>query len=132
MCWPAVDGGGCFDADILAAFEAAISDGVDVLSVSLGGEATEFFGDSISIGSFHAAANGIVVVSSAGNSGPSPSTVSNVSPWMLTVAASTIDREFSSYITLGDKKILVVLCLSHLLFLVIYKPMSFFCFRCPY
>ncbi|KAJ7947949.1 Subtilisin-like protease [Quillaja saponaria] len=103
VCWKGR--GGCFDSDIMAAFEAAISDGVDVLSVSLGGgEASEFFEDGISIGAFHAIMNGISVVTSAGNTGPSPGTVSNVAPWMFTVGASTTDREFASYVVLGDKK----------------------------
>lgn len=108
VCWPPVNGNECFDADIIAAFETAITDGIDVLSVSLGGEPSEFFEDGISIGAFHAVKNGIVVVSSAGNSGPTPGTVSNVSPWMVTVGASTIDREFSSYVALGSKKHLKV------------------------
>ncbi|KOM32690.1 hypothetical protein LR48_Vigan01g224600, partial [Vigna angularis] len=100
--------GGSFvpGANVMAAFEAAISDGVDVLSMSLGSEAHDYFEDGIAIGSFHAVANGIVVVASAGNSGPFPESVSNVGPWMLTVAASTIDRDFASYVTLGDKKII--------------------------
>ncbi|RZC11003.1 Subtilisin-like protease SBT5.4, partial [Glycine soja] len=58
------------------------------------------------LGSFHAVANDITVVASGGNSGPSPGTVSNNEPWMLTVAASTIDRDFAGYVTLGDKKII--------------------------
>ena len=78
-------------ADILAAFEAAISDGVDVLSVSLGGGAEEFYDDPIAIGSFHAMKNGITVVCSTGNSGPFKGTVETVAPWMITVGASTID-----------------------------------------
>ncbi|KAG4933066.1 hypothetical protein JHK87_047068 [Glycine soja] len=106
-CWPDTFFGGCFDADILAAFEAAISDGVDVISMSLGSEdPPEYFQSSISIASFHAVANGITVVGSGGNSGPSPGTVSNNEPWMLTVAASTTNRDFASHVTLGDKKIL--------------------------
>ncbi|KAL3736557.1 hypothetical protein ACJRO7_025492 [Eucalyptus globulus] len=104
VCWPPLENVGCFDADVLAGFDAAISDGVDVLSVSLGDEPAEFFMDGIVIGSFHAARNGIVVVSSAGNSGPQPGTVLNVAPWMITVAASTIDREFTTYIALGNKQ----------------------------
>ncbi|KAF7816022.1 subtilisin-like protease SBT5.4 [Senna tora] len=107
VCWPPINstaGGGCFDADILAGFEAAISDGVDVISASIGGTPTDLFSDAIAIGSFHATSKGILVVSSAGNSGPASGSVSNVSPWMLTVAASTLDREFTSYVALGDRK----------------------------
>ncbi|KAJ6880611.1 subtilisin-like protease SBT5.3 [Populus alba x Populus x berolinensis] len=103
VCYPPVDGEECFDADILAAFDAAISDGVDVLSVSLGGNPTAFFNDSVAIGSFHAVKHGIVVICSAGNSGPVDGTVSNVAPWEITVGASTMDREFPSYVVLGNK-----------------------------
>lgn len=109
VCWPPIDKNECFDADIMAAFDAAISDGVDVLSVSLGGGPSDYFQDGISIGAFHAVKNGIVVVCSAGNSGPDAGTVSNVSPWILTVGASTIDREFANYVALGNKKHLKVL-----------------------
>ncbi|XP_050133696.1 subtilisin-like protease SBT5.3 [Malus sylvestris] len=104
VCWPPMEGGECFDADILAAFDVAIDDGVDVLSISLGGDPTTFFNDSVSIGAFHAVKRGIVVVCSAGNSGPAEGTVSNISPWQITVGASTMDREFPSYVTLGNWK----------------------------
>ena len=99
---------GCFGTDILAGFEAAISDGVDVVSVSLGGGPENFHKDVVAIGSFHAVSNGLVVVASAGNSGPKLETVTNVSPWLLTVAASTVDREFNSYVVLGDGKVIKV------------------------
>ncbi|KAH0899283.1 hypothetical protein HID58_048851 [Brassica napus] len=101
-CWPPVNGSECFDADILAAFDMAIHDGVDVLSVSLGGDPADYFADGIAIGSFHAVKHGITVVCSAGNSGPAPATVSNVAPWILTVAASTLDREFQSFVQLAS------------------------------
>ncbi|GFQ05873.1 subtilisin-like protease sbt5.3 [Phtheirospermum japonicum] len=103
VCWPPVGGNECFDADILAAFDMAIHDGVDVLSVSLGGDPVPFHNDSVAIGSFHAVRNGIVVVCSAGNSGPGPGTVSNLAPWQITVGASTMDRQFPSYVILGNK-----------------------------
>lgn len=102
VCFPPIDGDECFDADILAGFDMAIHDGVDVLSVSLGGSASTFFNDSVAIGSFHAAKRGIVVVCSAGNSGPAEATVENVAPWYITVGASTMDREFPSYVVLGN------------------------------
>lgn len=102
VCWPPVNGSECFDADILKAFDMAIHDGVDVLSVSLGGDPIDYFEDGLSIGAFHAVKNGVVVVCSAGNSGPTPGTVSNVSPWMITVGASTLDREFEAFVQLGN------------------------------
>jgi len=107
-CWDQ----GCFDADIFAAFEAAINDGVDVISMSLGSDSPpDFFESSISIGSFHAVAHGIPLVASAGNSGPIAGSVSNTEPWTLTVGASTIDRDFSSHVILGNNKIFKVYCL---------------------
>ncbi|KAJ4799204.1 Subtilisin-like protease family protein [Rhynchospora pubera] len=54
VCWPPLNGGECFDSDILAAFDAAISDGVDVVSMSVGGDPVDYFNDGIAIGSFHA------------------------------------------------------------------------------
>ncbi|XP_059443610.1 subtilisin-like protease SBT5.4 [Corylus avellana] len=103
VCWTAENISSCYDADLLAAFEAAITDGVDVLSVSIGGGPSEFANEAISIGSFHAVKKGIVVVCSGGNSGPSPGTITNVAPWIFTVAASTLDREFANTVALGNK-----------------------------
>ncbi|KAH6754802.1 hypothetical protein C2S53_020167 [Perilla frutescens var. hirtella] len=98
-CWSS----GCDDADILKAFDDAIADGVDVLSVSLGSDwPADFFEDSIAIGSFHAMKNGILTSNSAGNGGPNPVSVSNFAPWTLSVAASTIDRKFVANLVLGD------------------------------
>ncbi|KAG1363283.1 putative Subtilisin-like protease SBT3.6 [Cocos nucifera] len=100
-CWDA----GCYDADLLAAFDGAIKDGVDMISVSLGPNSPQgdYFSDAISVGSFHAASHDILVVSSAGNAGTRGS-ATNLAPWMLTVAASSTDREFASRIILGGKK----------------------------
>ncbi|KAK6123903.1 hypothetical protein DH2020_042346 [Rehmannia glutinosa] len=106
VCWPPIDDNECFDADIMKAFDVAIDDGVDVLSVSLGGAPSDYFDDGIAIASFHAVKKGIVVVASAGNSGPFPATVSNVAPWMITVAASTIDRKFEANVELQNGRVL--------------------------
>ncbi|KAK2973549.1 hypothetical protein RJ640_010604 [Escallonia rubra] len=99
---------GCASADILKAFDDAIHDGVDVLSVSL---ASPFplvpevdAHNPIAIGSFHAVARGITVVCGAGNDGPFAQRVMNTAPWIIAVAASTIDRGFPTSITLGNKK----------------------------
>ncbi|XP_075665840.1 subtilisin-like protease SBT5.4 [Castanea sativa] len=104
VCWKPINGSECFDNDIMAAFDMAIHDGVDVLSMSLGGNPTDYFNDGMSIGAFHAVKNGIVVISSAGNSGPKSGTVTNVAPWMITVGASTLDREFESFVELRNGK----------------------------
>ncbi|XP_051194322.1 subtilisin-like protease SBT5.3 [Lolium perenne] len=107
VCYKPVNGSSCYDADILAAFDAAIHDGVHILSVSLGGDggAYDYFEDGIAIGSFHAVRRNISVVLSAGNSGPKPGSISNVAPWMFTVGASTMDREFPSYVVFNGKRI---------------------------
>ncbi|KAL2483822.1 Subtilisin-like protease SBT5.4 [Forsythia ovata] len=102
VCWPPINGSECFDSDIMKGFDMAMHDGVNVLSVSLGGDAVDYFEDGIAIASFHAVKNGIVVVASAGNSGPTPGSVSNVAPWILTVGASTIDREFQANVKLRN------------------------------
>ncbi|MED6131202.1 hypothetical protein PIB30_007492 [Stylosanthes scabra] len=113
VCWPPIDSNECFDADIMAAFDMAIHDGVDILSLSLGGNAGDYFEDGLSIGAFHAVRKGITVVCSAGNSGPSPGTVSNIAPWILTVGASTLDREFNSFVELKNGKRFKGASLSH-------------------
>ncbi|KAK6237187.1 hypothetical protein QUC31_002656 [Theobroma cacao] len=98
-CWDS----GCYDVDLLAAFDDAIRDGVHILSLSLGPDAPQgdYFNDAISVGSFHAASHGILVVASVGNEG-SQGSATNVAPWVITVAASSTDREFTSDIVLGD------------------------------
>ncbi|KAJ4719932.1 cucumisin-like [Melia azedarach] len=100
ICWS----DGCYDADILAAFDDAIADGVDIISLSVGADAAEYFNDSIAIGSFHAMRRGILTSTSAGNDGPFPSSISNIAPWFLSVAASTIDRKFSTKVQLGNNQ----------------------------
>ncbi|KAJ7516633.1 hypothetical protein O6H91_22G065600 [Diphasiastrum complanatum] len=92
----------CTDADILAAFDEAVADGVDLISFSIGGSGQDYFSDATAIGAFHAVQNGVFVSSSAGNSGPKLATVTNAAPWLTTVAASSIDRKFTSSILLGN------------------------------
>ncbi|RDY10975.1 hypothetical protein CR513_04422, partial [Mucuna pruriens] len=101
VCWTY----GCNDADILAAFDAAIEDGVDILSISVGPSLVihdEYFRDIIAIGAFHAMANGILTSKSADNLGPDPYSMSNTAPWLLSVAATTIDRKFFTNVQLGN------------------------------
>ncbi|XP_074331271.1 subtilisin-like protease SBT4.14 isoform X2 [Apium graveolens] len=99
VCWQNY---GCSDMDILAAFEAAIHDGVDVVSISIGGFSEDYATNSIAVGSFHAVRKGILTVASAGNNGPSLGSVTNHAPWIFTVAASGISRQFQSKAVLGN------------------------------
>ncbi|XP_009120430.1 subtilisin-like protease SBT4.13 [Brassica rapa] len=99
---------GCSSEALLSAFDDAIADGVDLITISIGGKkASMFENDPIAIGAFHAMAKGILTVTAAGNSGPQDSTTSSVAPWMLTVAASTTDRSFVTKVVLGNNKTLV-------------------------
>nr|XP_024927334.2 cucumisin-like [Ziziphus jujuba var. spinosa] len=97
---------GIDDADILAAFDDAIADGVDIISASIGTEEPQdYFMGGVVIGSFHAMRKGILTSTSAGNDGPSPFTITNFAPWLLSVAATTINREFLTKVWLGNNKI---------------------------
>ncbi|ERN19437.1 subtilisin-like protease SBT1.2 [Amborella trichopoda] len=97
----------CADSDILAALDQAVEDGVDVLSLSLGGPSIPFFEDAIAIGGFTAAQKGIFMSCAAANAGPLHSTLSNEAPWLLTVGASTLDREIRVDVKLGNGSIFV-------------------------
>lgn len=99
VCWA----GGCFNSDLLAAFEQAVVDGVDIISLSIGGGVLPYSLDPIAIGAFGAMEKGILVSCSAGNGGPSTESVTNVAPWLLTVAASTLDRSFPARVVLGNR-----------------------------
>lgn len=104
ICWDTDSGGTCSEADIMAAFDDALRDGVNVISASFGRSPPllPFFASASDIGSFHAMEKGVSVVFSAGNDGPIPSLVSNVSPWSICVAASSIDRTFPTQIVIDS------------------------------
>ena len=99
VCWE----DGCASEDILAAFDDAIADGVDVISASLGSAvALDYPADTLAVGAFHAARRGVVVSTSAGNSGPAMGSVCNVAPWTISVAATSTDRKIISDLVLGN------------------------------
>ncbi|KAK2982019.1 hypothetical protein RJ640_013229 [Escallonia rubra] len=94
----------CTDADVIKAFDDALHDGVHVISASFGSTppTAPFWNYSADIGSFHAMQKGVSVVFSAGNDGPDPSLVTNVAPWSICVAASSLDRAFPAQIILDN------------------------------
>ena len=99
----------CFDSSILAGFDDAIADGVDILSVSIGSlSMANYSSDSIAIGSFQAMLRGTLTSQSVGNSGPDAGTISSVAPWIFSVAASSIDRQIVTDAIVGDKVFWVI------------------------
>ncbi|THU58119.1 hypothetical protein C4D60_Mb03t10820 [Musa balbisiana] len=101
VCWKMTGGGDlCEMADVLKAIDDAVDNGVDILSLSIGGYG--YFPASLG-----AVRKGITVVFSGGNDGPVPQTINNAVPWVITVAASTIDRSFPTDIILGNGRTLV-------------------------
>ncbi len=90
---PDVDEEGCGAADIVKGLEQALTDGVDVVNLSIGGgSANPWSTYATSLLDMRNA--GIFAVTSAGNSGPAPASVTNpaLAPWLLGVAAATHTR----------------------------------------
>ncbi|KAG2554510.1 hypothetical protein PVAP13_9KG603900 [Panicum virgatum] len=92
----------CLGSDMLAGVDAAVGDGCDIISMSIGGLSRPFYRDTMAMGTFGAVEKGVFVAMSAGNSGLNVSSVTNEAPWMLTVAASTMDRSIRSTVRLGN------------------------------
>lgn len=78
------------------------------ISIGMSGTPREFLEDPIAIGAFHAEQKGVMVICSAGSDGPDPYTVLNAAPWLFTVAASSLDRDFRSNVLLGNGRVLKV------------------------
>jgi subtilisin family serine protease len=77
-----------YTSDAIDAIDAAVADGVDVLSYSISG--FDDLLDPVDLAFLSAASAGIFVSVSAGNAGPGASSVNHVTPWLTTVAASTL------------------------------------------
>ena len=103
VCWEDTDPntGGCYSSSSVAAVEQAIEDGVDVLNYSISGSATSVI-DPVSVAFLNASTAGIFVAASAGNSGPTASTVNHGGPWVTTVAASSFSQELQGTVEFAD------------------------------
>jgi Subtilase family/Fibronectin type-III domain/Peptidase inhibitor I9 len=90
-CWTAPPGqdSGCALTDIIAAIDAAVADGVDVLSYSIAGSPATTTYSPIDAAFLGAAEAGIFVSVAAGNAGPYASSLDNAAPWETTVAATS-------------------------------------------
>ncbi|NVJ49751.1 MAG: S8 family serine peptidase [Gammaproteobacteria bacterium] len=76
------------------AIDQAVLDGVDVINYSFGGGTSNPWNDADAMAYLAAREAGIVVMTSAGNSGPSAQTVGSPAdaPWLVSVGATTHDR----------------------------------------
>lgn len=88
-CWGAPDPAddGCASADLVTAIDDATRDGVDVLSLSVGGPAEI---DTVERALLGAAEAGVVVTAAAGNGGED-TLAAHPSPWVTTVGGTTGD-----------------------------------------
>lgn len=85
VCWKS---SGCFDSNFLAAFAAAVNDGVDVISISIGRGneiSSPYYFDPIAIESYGVVSKGVFASSSIRNDGPNTMSVINLAPWITTV-----------------------------------------------
>ncbi len=62
-------------SDLVAAIDAAVADGVDVINYSIGGGASDPWTDTDSLAFLDARDAGVFVATSAGNSGPDAETL---------------------------------------------------------
>ncbi|XP_039137870.1 subtilisin-like protease [Dioscorea cayenensis subsp. rotundata] len=94
----------CNNADIAAAIDEAIKNGVDILNLSLGRlNPSPFYDDDIMIATLSAVRAKIFVCMCAGNTGPFPNSLwNNGVPWILTVGASSHDRRVRATVRLGN------------------------------
>jgi subtilisin family serine protease len=101
VCWEDAGDGGCANSDSVAAIDQAVADGVDVINFSISGTRTNYL-DAVEVAFLFAARAGVFVAASAGNSGPTATTVAHISPWLTSVAAGTHNRSGTATVTLGN------------------------------
>ncbi|OIV92853.1 hypothetical protein TanjilG_00987 [Lupinus angustifolius] len=109
VCW----NGSCDNSDILAAIDKAISDNVNILSLSLGTIPVDYIEDMTAIGCFAAMEKGISVFAAGGNDGPPLSdtplpfvyagNVSNRKDGNLCVPGSLVPEKVKGKVVLCDR-----------------------------
>ncbi len=97
VCFFTPTGGSCPGSALVAAIDQVLIDagnlpnGIAALNYSISGGGDPY-NDTVELGFLAAVAAGVYVSASAGNSGPGPSTVTHLGPWVSTTAASTHNR----------------------------------------
>ncbi|XP_057764971.1 subtilisin-like protease SBT2.4 [Salvia miltiorrhiza] len=93
-------------ADVLAAIDQAVLDGVDILTLSIGPDAPPddrvTFLSAFDIFMLSARKAGVFVAQAVGNQGPAPYSVVSYSPWSFGVAACNTDRSYPGTLILGN------------------------------
>lgn len=100
IAYDVCDDSGCAITASVAAVQQAILDGVDVINYSISGGKIPY-SDPVELAFLDAFDTGIFVAASAGNLRTEPSTdgqVNHVSPWVMTVAASSHNRRFGNLV----------------------------------
>ncbi|GAB2267415.1 hypothetical protein Dimus_002398 [Dionaea muscipula] len=108
---------GGFVADVVAAIEQAVQDGVDIINLSVGPNSPPAATKTTFLNPFDASLlsavkAGVFVAQAAGNGGPFPKTLLSYSPWITSVAAAVDDRRYKNHLVLGNGKVLPGIGLS--------------------
>jgi len=111
VCWTSTAGtNGCATSNSVAAIEAAVKDGVNVINFSIGPNAGGgTFSEATEQAFLGAAAAGVFVATSAGNGGPGATNVTptaHLSPWLTSVGNATHNRLYVGDVTLGNGMVL--------------------------
>ncbi|GMH03150.1 hypothetical protein Nepgr_004989 [Nepenthes gracilis] len=108
---------GGFVADVIAAVEQAVHDGVDIINLSVGPNSPPAATKTTFLNPFDASLlaavkTGVFIAQAAGNGGPFPKTLLSYSPWITSVAAAIDDRRYKNHLVLGNGKTLPGIGLS--------------------
>lgn len=107
VCWTSAAGSnGCATSNSVAAVEAAVKDGVNVINFSIGPNAGGgTFSEATEQAFLGAAAAGVFVATSAGNGGPGATNVTptaHLSPWLTSVGNTSHNRLYVGDAELGN------------------------------
>ena len=93
-----------YESDVIAVIDQAITDGVDVISLSMVflNESVPLEEDNLAKATFTVMEKGVLVSTVAGNRFQGDQRIRNGYPWVMIVTASTIDRWFAGTIALGN------------------------------